>query len=142
MGAIITRVSGRSSFGRVDYYSQAGKHKVDNYHHLHTTTSSCRGGYNPSLDYLMMTMDTLILGEFRARHSSWYSRSTDSRGTMLESMVSGSNFGILNCDSPTRLSGNANPRSPDVSFALVSLYHFYQLADKEEPRPRLSINPH
>ena len=35
-------------------------------------------------------------GDFNAHHSSWYLSSTDLRGTMLESMVSGSNFGILN----------------------------------------------
>ena len=35
--------------------------------------------------------------------------------------MSGSNFGILNCDSPTRLPGNANPSSPDVSLASASL---------------------
>ena len=40
---------------------------------------------------------------------------------MLESMVSGFNFCILNWDSPTRLSGNANPSSPDVSLASTSL---------------------
>ena len=45
----------------------------------------------------------------------------DSRGTMLDSMVSGSNFGILNWDSPTRLPGNANPSSPDVSLSSASL---------------------
>ena len=78
--------------------------------------SSCTGGYNPSLDHLMMTTDT------NAHHSWWYSSSTDTRGTMLESMVSGSNFGILNWDSPTRLSGNANPSSPDISLeSLLSL---------------------
>ena len=60
------------------------------------TESSCTGGYNPSLDHLMMTTDTLILRDFNAHHSLWYSSSTDSRGTMLESMVSGSNFGIIN----------------------------------------------
>ena len=74
-----------------------------------------------SLDHLMMMTDTLILGDFNAQHFSWYSSSTDTRGTMLESMVSGSNFGILNWDSPTRLPGNANPSSPDVSLASVSL---------------------
>ena len=83
--------------------------------------SSCTGGYNPSLDHLMMTTDTLILGDFNAHHSLWYSSSTDTRGTMLESMVSGSNFGIINWDSPTRLPGNANPSSPDVSLASASL---------------------
>ena len=35
--------------------------------------------------------------------------------------MSGSNFGILNWDSPTRLLGNANPSSPDVSLAPASL---------------------
>ena len=47
----------------------------------------CTGGYNPSLDHLGMMMNTLILGDFNAHHSSWYLSSTDSRGTMLESMV-------------------------------------------------------
>ena len=61
------------------------------------------------------------IGDFNAHHSSWYSSSTDTRGTMLENMVSGSNFGILNWDSPTRLPGNANPSSPDVSLASASL---------------------
>ena len=81
--------------------------------------SSSTGGYNPSLGHLMMTTDTLILGDFNAHHSSWYS--TDSRGTILESIVSGSNFGILNWDSPTRLPGNANSSSPNVSLASASL---------------------
>ena len=69
--------------------------------------SSCTGGYNTSLDHLMTTTDTLILGDFNAHHSSWYSSLTDSKGTMLESMVSGSNFGILNWDLPTRLPAKA-----------------------------------
>ena len=83
--------------------------------------SSCTGGYLPSLDHLMMTTDTQILGDFNAHHSAWYSSSTDTRGTLLENVVSGSNFGILNWDSPTRLPGNANPSSPDVSLASASL---------------------
>ena len=40
---------------------------------------------------------------------------------MLERKGSGSNFCILNWDSPTRLPGNDNPSSPDVSLASVSL---------------------
>ena len=70
----------------------------------------------------MTTTDTLILEDFNVDHSSWYSGSTDSRGTILESMVYDSSFGILNWDSPTRLPGNANSISPDVSLALASLY--------------------
>ena len=114
--ARFTRYSGRSSFGRVYYYSHAGKHRLDHYQRLHTPASSCTVGYNTYLDHLMMTTDTLILGDFNAHHSSWYSSSIDSRGTMFESMVSGSNFGILHWDSPTRLPGNANPSSPVVSL--------------------------
>ena len=65
--------------------------------------SSFAGGYLPSLDHLMMTTDTLILGDFNAHQLTWYSSSTDARGTLLENMISGSNFDILNWDSPTRL---------------------------------------
>ena len=39
--------------------------------------SSCTGGYLPSLDDLMMTTDTLILGDFNPHHSAWHSSSTD-----------------------------------------------------------------
>ena len=113
--------SGRTSFGGVDHHGHAGRHGVDHYQRLHTPASSCTGGYLPSLDHLMMTTDTLILGDFNAHHLAWYSSSTDTRGTLLENVVSGSNFGILNWDSPTRLPGNANPSSPDVSLASASL---------------------
>ena len=41
------------------------------------------GGYLHSLDHLMMTTDTLILEDFNAHHSAWYSSSIF-------------NFGILN----------------------------------------------
>ena len=69
----------------------------------------------------MITTDTLILGDFNAHHLAWYSSSTDTRGSLLENMISGSNVGNLNWDSPTRLPGNANPSSPDVSLASASL---------------------
>ena len=66
----------------------------------------------------MMTTDTLILGDFNAHHSTWYS---DTRDTILENMIYGSNFGILNWNSPTRLPSNANPSSPFVSFSPASI---------------------
>ena len=125
--ASITRVSGRSSFGRVDYYSQAVKHRVDNYQRLHTPSKLLHKRIHLSLDHLMMLTDTLILGDFNAHHSPWYSSTTNSRGTMLESMMSGSNFGILNWDSPTRL--------------LISI-NLHQLEDEDEPMLRPSTNPH
>ena len=69
----------------------------------------------------MMTTDTLTLGDFNAHHSAWYSSSTDKRGTLLMNVVCGSNVGVLNWDSPTMLSGNANLSSPYVSLASSSL---------------------
>ena len=50
-----------------------------------------------------------------------YSSSKDTRGTLLENMISCSNFGILNWDSPTRLPGHVYPSSPDVPLASSSL---------------------
>ena len=85
------------------------------------SASSSTRGYNPSLDHLMMTTDTLILGDFNAHHSSWYSSSTDTRGTMLESMVSGSNFGILNWDSQQDCRAMPTQIPHNVSLASASL---------------------
>ena len=84
-------------------------------------TNVCAGSYIPFLDHLMKTPDTIILGDFNAHHSAWYSSSRDTRGKLLENMITGSNFGILNWDSQTRLPGNANRSSPDVSLASSSL---------------------
>ena len=42
--------------------------------------SSCSYGYQSSIEHLLTTPDTLILGDFNAHHPSWYSRSTDTRG--------------------------------------------------------------
>ena len=83
--------------------------------------SSCARCYLPSLDHLMMTTDTLILGDFDTHHSTWYLGSTDTRGTLFENMISGSNFSILNWDLPTSVPCNANQSSSDVSLASTSL---------------------
>ena len=84
-------------------------------------TSSCTAGYQPSIDHLMTTPDTLILGDFNAHHSSWHATSTDTRGKNLADSICNSDFGILNWDTPTRLPSNAMPSSPDVSLASSSL---------------------
>ena len=81
----------------------------------------CTGGYNQSLDHLMMTTDTLILGDFNWSPLIVVFKFNRFERHMLESMVSGYNFDILNWDSPTRLPGNANQSSPDVSLASASL---------------------
>ena len=59
---------------------------------------------------------------------------------MLESMVSGSNFVILNWDSPTRLPCNANPSSPDVSLASASLITSTN-SEQKTGRHRLKTEP-
>ena len=45
--------------------------------------SSCSNGYHSSIEHLLTTPDTLILGDFNAHHPSWYSRSTDTRGRKM-----------------------------------------------------------
>ena len=42
--------------------------------------SSCSNGYQSSIEHLLTTQDTLILGDFNSHHPSWYSRSTNTRG--------------------------------------------------------------
>ena len=84
-------------------------------------TSSCTAEYQPSIDHLMTTPDTLVLGDFNAHHSSCHATSTDTRGKNLADAICNTDFGILNWDTPTRLPSNAVPSSPDVSLASSSL---------------------
>ena len=83
--------------------------------------SPASNGYHSSIEHLLTTPGTLILGDFNAHHPSWYSRSTDTRGRKMADSTNGSDYGILNRDSPTRVPPNAEPSSPDVSLALASL---------------------
>ena len=75
--------------------------------------SSCSNGYQSSIEHLLTTLDTLILGDFNAHHLSWYKRSTDTRGKRMDNSINGYNFGILDWDSPTRV-------PPDVSWQTLS----------------------
>ena len=80
-------------------------------------TSSCSNGYQSSIEHLLMSPDTLILRDPNAHHLSWYSRLTATRGRKMADSINGSDYDILNCDSPTRVPPNAEPSSPDVSVA-------------------------
>ena len=84
-------------------------------------TSSCSNGYKSSIEHLLTTKDSLILGDFNAHHPSWYSGSTDTRGRKMADSINGSDHGILNWDTPTRVPPNAEPSSPDVSLASASV---------------------
>ena len=83
--------------------------------------SSCSNGYQSSTEHLLTTPDNLSLGDFNAHHPSWYSRTNDTRGKRMDYSINGSDYGILNWDSPTRVPPNAEPSSPDVSLASTSL---------------------
>ena len=45
-----------------------------------TSDSSCSNGYQSSVEHLLTTPDTLILGDFNTHNPSWYFRSRDTRG--------------------------------------------------------------
>ena len=83
--------------------------------------SSCSNGYQSSIEHLLTTKDSLILGDFNAHHPSWYSGSTDTRGRKMADSINGSDHGIFNWVTPTRVPPNAEPSSPDVSLASASL---------------------
>ena len=119
--ARFTRYSIRTSFGRVDYYSQAGKHRLDHYQRLHTprkllhrriqsiSRSSDDDDGHPHTGKLQRSPLIVVFKFYRFK-----------RHYVGEHGV-GSNFCILNWDSPTRLLGNANTSSPDVLLASASL---------------------
>ena len=69
--------------------------------------SSCSNGYQSSIDVLT-TQDSLIRGDFNAHHLSWYSGTTDTRGKKWPTQINGSDHGILNWDTPTKV---PQPRS-------------------------------
>ena len=101
--------------------------------------SSCSNGYQSSIEYLLTTPDTLILGGFNAHHPSWYSRSTDTRGKRMDDSINGSDFGILNWNNPTRVPPNAKPNSPYVSLSSTpSSPHAYPVNAQRRP----PTNPH
>ena len=104
--------------------------------------SSCAGGYLPYLDHLMMTTNTLILVDLNAHHSVWYSSSTDTLGTLLENVVSGSNFGIINLGFTNKATSQRQSIFPRCLISISLSYHFSQLADEYEPRLGPSTNPH
>ena len=80
--------------------------------------SSCPLGYSPDLSIILNRSgdDTLIVGDFNARHLGWFSTTTDARGDLIASEVENGPYCVLNCDTPTRLPRHGNPSSPDISI--------------------------
>ena len=81
--------------------------------------SSCSPGYIPPVDQLSAGLgDTyLILGDVNAHHTLWYSEdNVDNRGQQFAEWIGETDLGILNEDTPTRVTENSST-SPDLSLA-------------------------
>ena len=83
--------------------------------------SSCSNGYQSSIEHLLMTQDSLILCDFNTHHPSWHSGSTDTRGRRYADSINGSDHGILDWDTTTRVPPYAELSLPDVSLPSASL---------------------
>ena len=83
--------------------------------------------YQPDIDVIFDNVqgEALVLGDWNAHHEEWFSPSNDARGEVLEEAIAGSDFCILNLDTPTRLPTGGNnaqrPTSPDVSLVSAGL---------------------
>ena len=78
---------------------------------------------NQLLQWVLITTtrphaDSLVLGYFNAHHSLWHSGTTYTRGNQLAIRMS--SFSVLKADSHTRLPGNSDLSSPEVSLASAS----------------------
>ena len=82
--------------------------------------SSCSNGYQSSIEHLLTTPDTLMLGDLNAHHPSWYSRSTATIRKRMDETQS-TDQTLVYWDSPTRVPPNAELSSPDVSLSSTSL---------------------
>lgn len=84
-------------------------------------SSSCPSGYSASIEHLLRTNDSLLMGDLNAHHSSWHSaKSDDARGNIFAAQIDQSQYGILNDTSATRITPNCTS-SPDVTLASASL---------------------
>ena len=60
--------------------------------------SSCRPNYKPIITPLLPSGDAIVLGDFDAHNSLWYSSNQDTRGQLFAEEIGDSNFGVLNTD--------------------------------------------
>ena len=89
--------------------------------------SCCPSGYRPNLDQLLSSHDddTLIVGDFNAHNSAWYSQTegdqATSRGTTIANLLNDSNLALLNENTPTRIPTVGPSSSPDLSIVTAHL---------------------
>ena len=85
--------------------------------------SSCGQDYTPPINNIFDNLgDTaIVVGDINAHHQNWLnSASDDARGNLISDKIQNSNFGILNEDTPTRVTSNCSS-SPDISLATSSI---------------------
>ena len=78
--------------------------------------NSCPDNYTASIQPLLLSHG-IVLGDANAHNGSWHSSILDPRGISLATEIANSNFGVLNTDSPTRLTSDAQATSLDISMA-------------------------
>ena len=85
-------------------------------------SSSCPQGYKASLQDLLSSSKTILVGDANAHSSLWHSSNQeDTRGSELAEEIKDSSFGVLNTDHPTRLPRGDQPSSPEISMASSDL---------------------
>ena len=85
--------------------------------------SSCDAGYVAPINNLRdgLARDSIILGDLNAHHEMWYSEDDkDARGELVAEWISDTDLGIINEDSPTRVTAAAST-APDLSIASARL---------------------
>ena len=84
--------------------------------------SCCSTGYRPNLDTLLSSHedDTIIMGDFNAHNSTWFSRTGEdqaiSRGHAIVDLLNTSNLALINEESPTRVPNRGPSSSPDLTI--------------------------
>lgn len=69
--------------------------------------SSCPSGYRPSINHILGLDDCIIMGDFNGHHSLWYSlKDPDQRGEDFANVITSSSMGVLNEDTPTRVTSD------------------------------------
>ena len=83
--------------------------------------SSCSNGYHSSIEHLLTTPDTLILGDFNAHYPSYGTRDRPIQEEEKWQTQSTDLTMVFSTGTATRVPPNAEPSSPDVSLASASL---------------------
>ena len=84
--------------------------------------SGCSRGFRPQLDELFDSRHAIIMGDFKAHHSTWRSAlAEDTTGQLLADTLDSNTCVVHNGDEPTRAASNGTLSSPDITIASASV---------------------